>query len=289
VAPVGGHPFFWPRLSLHPVSLFAPTLLPVDLPDGPAPTLWRIADVAGPGDAVRDILVALPPGYAEQTTRYPVVYLQDGQNCFDPSTAFARHWELLEALADVGSRRPAILVGVPNLGIERLQEYSPFDDVIRGPGDGAAYLRFLSGTVKPLIDAAFRTRPGRESTAIAGSSMGGLLSLYGVIAGAATFGAAWVMSPALWYADAAIFEWLATQPAPVGRIWLDAGVQEGLDELLDARRMRDLLIARGWKLEDTLRYHEDPDGDHDEASWGRRVREHWSTLIGMLSAPPTPR
>lgn len=267
---------------------FAPTPLPVELPDGPTPTLWRLADVVGPLDAVRDITVALPPGYAEQTTRYPVVYLQDGQNCFDPATAFARHWGLLETLADVGRRRPAILVGIPNLGVERLQEYSPFDDVIRGPGEGAAYLRFVTRTVKPLIDAAFRTRPDRESTAIAGSSMGGLISLYGVIAGAATFGAAWVMSPALWYADAEIFDWLATQPAPVGRIWLDAGVQEGLDELHDTRRMRDLLVARGWKLDDTLRYLEDPDGDHDEESWGRRVHEQWNTLTGMLALPRTP-
>ena len=271
------------------MSQFLPVPLPVTIPDGPAPTLWRIADVPGPGSAVRDVLVALPPGYTEQTTRYPVVYLQDGQNCFDPATSFATHWGLLETLAERGGRRPAILVAIPNLGIERLQEYSPFDDILRGAGEGAAYLRFVSRTVKPLIDAAFRTRPGRESTAIAGSSMGGLISLYGVIAGAATFGAGWVMSPAFWYADGAIFEWLAEQPAPVGRIWLDAGVPEGIDELLNLRRMRQLLSDRGWRLDDTLRYLEDSTGDHDEIAWGRRVRENWNTLVGMLAEGGTAR
>ncbi|MEO5798871.1 MAG: alpha/beta hydrolase-fold protein [Gemmatimonadales bacterium] len=260
-----------------------PVPLPVDLADGPAPTLWRFARVAGPGTAVRDILVALPPGYAEGSTRYPVVYLQDGQNCFDPATSFAGHWRLLETLALHGARRPVILVAIPNLGVERLHEYSPFDDIIRGPGEGAAYLAFLSQIVKPLVDANFRTRPERESTGIAGSSMGGLISLYGVIAGAATFGVAWALSPALWYADASIFGWIAEQPAPVGRIWLDAGDLEGADEIADVRRMRQLLIRRGWRLDDTLRVFEDPEGDHDEASWAQRVSAHWSTLVGMLA------
>lgn len=264
-----------------------PVPLPVDLDDGPAPTLWRFADVKGPGTAVRDVLVALPPGYAEGTRRYPVVYLQDGQNCFDPATSFAGHWQLLETLASQGARRPAILVAIPNLGLERLQEYSPFDDIIRGPGEGAAYLSYLAQTVKPLVDGAFRTRPDRASTAIAGSSMGGLIALYGVVAGAATFGAAWVLSPALWYADDAIFDWLAEQPAPVGRIWLDAGALEGVDELADVSRMRDLLVQRGWRLDDTLCYLEDPDGDHDEAAWGRRVLTHWDTLVGMLAPSGT--
>lgn len=264
-----------------------PVPLPVDLPEGPAPTLWRFANVTGPGSAVRDIHVALPPGYAEGTRRYPVVYLQDGQNCFDPATSFAGHWHLLETLAAEGAVRPAILVAVPNLGLERLHEYSPFDDIIRGPGEGAAYLRFLAGTVKPLIDATFRTRRERELTAIAGSSMGGLIALYGVIAEAATFGVAWVMSPALWYAEDAVYDWLAEQPGPVGRIWLDAGELEGVDEIADVRRMRDLLVQRGWRLDDTLRYLEDPEGDHDEASWSRRVADHWAALIGMLAQRST--
>ncbi|MEP6589960.1 MAG: alpha/beta hydrolase-fold protein [Gemmatimonadota bacterium] len=268
-----------------PISLS----LPVPIADGPAPTLWRFADVHGPGTATRDILVALPPGYAAGQSRYPVVYLQDGQNLFDPSTAYVMPWNLLETLAVHGTRQPAILVGIPNLGLERLHEYSPFDDIIRGAGEGAAYLDFVATIVKPLVDSHFRTLPGRTSTAIAGSSMGGLIALYGVVADAATFGVAWAMSPALWYADSAIFDWLAEQPAPVGRIWLDAGVLEGQDELHDVQRMRDLLVSRGWRLDDSLRYLEDPEGDHDEVAWGRRVQEHWSTMVGMLAGRESTR
>jgi predicted alpha/beta superfamily hydrolase len=210
-----------------------------------------------------------------------VIYLQDGQNCFDPATSYAGHWGLLETLAR-HPRRPAILVAIPNLGHGRLREYSPFDDVVRGKGEGAAYLRYLVRTVKPLIDANFRTRPEREYTAIAGSSMGGLLALHALIKEAGTFSAAWVMSPALWYAGGAIHQWVATQPGPVGQIWLDTGMEEGEDQLDEVRSMRDLLVRRGWELDRNLHYHEDPDGDHDEASWGRRVDAEWGRLMGML-------
>ena len=107
-------------------------------------------------------------------------------------------------------------------------------------------------------------------------------ALHALIAEARTFSAAWVMSPALWYAGGAIFDWIATQPGPVGQLWLDTGVEEGEDQLDEVRQMRDLLIQRGWRLDDALHYHEDPEGDHDEASWGRRVDEKWRRLVGML-------
>jgi predicted alpha/beta superfamily hydrolase len=257
--------------------------LPVEIPDGVSPpSLWSFPEVAGPGEATREILVALPPHYDEHPrTRYRVIYLQDGQNCFDPATSYAGHWSLLETMARHATH-PVILVGVPNLGHGRLREYSPFDDVVRGPGEGAEYLRYLVRTVKPLVDSHFRTKPGRDSTGIAGSSMGGLLALHALIAEARTFSAAWVMSPALWYAGGAIFDWMARQPGPVGQLWLDTGMEEGEDQLDEVRRMRDLLVQRGWRLDDALHYHEDPEGDHDEASWGRRVDEKWRRLVGML-------
>jgi predicted alpha/beta superfamily hydrolase len=112
--------------------------------------------------------------------------------------------------------------------------------------------------------------------------MGGLFALYALLAGAATFGAAWALSPALWYADAAIYRWLRKQPGPYGRIYLDVGVLEGEDELFDVRRMRDLLLDRGWTQGGSLRYREDPEGGHNEASWGRRLDEEWPRLVAML-------
>lgn len=244
--------------------------------------LHVIPAVVGPGDASRDILVATPPGYETGSRHHPVAYLLDGQNLFDPATSYAGDWGLLETLEEKGGRSPMLLVGVPNLGAERLHEYSPFDDPVRGPGEGEAFLRWLVTTVKPLVDRRFRTRPARRHTAIGGSSMGGLFALYALLAGAATFGAAWAMSPALWYADGEIFRWLAHRPGPVGRLYLDVGAREGDDELFDARRIHDLLLDRGWVQGSNFRYVEDPEGEHNEASWGRRVREEWRELTGMV-------
>lgn len=247
------------------------------------PVLHVFPDIGGPGDAVRDLLVATPPGYDTSRRRYPVVYLLDGQNLFDPATSYAGDWGLLDTLDAQGGAASVILVGVPNLGPDRLREYSPFDDPVRGPGEGVEFLDWIVRTVKPLVDARFRTLRTRQHTAIGGSSMGGLFALWALVAGAATFGAAWVLSPALWYADGEIFRWLARQPAPVGRLYLDIGGAEGDDELYDARRMRDLLLDRGWVMGGTLEYFEDPDAGHDEAAWGRRVAEQWKALVGMVS------
>jgi predicted alpha/beta superfamily hydrolase len=283
--------------SPSPFSLLTFSLLPFSpspfspSPFSPSPSsllpylggvLHTIPSVVGPGDAVRDVLVATPPGYESGTRRHPVVYLQDGQNLFDEETSFAGSWSLLETLEEVDVSLPPIIVGIPNLGPERLREYSPFDDVIRGEGEGVGYLRWLTEVVKPTIDREFRTLPEREHTAVGGSSMGGLFAMYALLGGAATFGSAWVMSPAFWYADGAIFRWLARQPAPVGRIYLDIGLKEDAEAVDDARRMRDLLVNRGWKPGSTLEYVEDPEGDHDEASWARRLRDEWRRLVGML-------
>jgi predicted alpha/beta superfamily hydrolase len=243
--------------------------------------------VTGPGAARREVQVAAPPGWDPVTgPALPVLYLQDGQNLFDPATSYAGHWGVLETLAELGGAHPMLVVGVPNLGVGRLKEYSPFDDAIRGVGEGVGYLNWLRTVVKPLVDESCATLPEREHTGVGGSSMGGLFAIYAVLGGAASFGAAVVMSPALWYADGAVFRWLRRQPGPVGQIHLDVGLLEGEDTVFDARRMHDLLLDRGWTLGTSLHYDEDVEGDHDEASWARRLRERWARIVGMLSPPP---
>ena len=108
--------------------------------------------------------------------------MHDGQNLSDPGTAFAGTWELdatLERLAGRGIE--AIVVGVHNVGVDRLAEYSPFPDRRHGGGDADAYLAFLAQSLKPRIDRTFRTRPERDATVMLGSSMGGLVSLYALL------------------------------------------------------------------------------------------------------------
>jgi hypothetical protein len=149
----------------------------------------------------RDLYVYLPRGYGESGQRYPVLYMQDGQNLFDDALSFAGEWHLDEALENDPALPPCIVVGIPNTGPRRLDEYTPFMDAKHGGGDGERYLDFLVETVKPLIDADFDTLPDPENTGIGGSSLGGLISLYGFFARPGTFGFAAVMSPSIWFAD----------------------------------------------------------------------------------------
>jgi hypothetical protein len=127
----------------------------------------------------RDIQVYLPPSYKASGRQYPVIYMHDGQNLFDPELSFAGEWgvdETMERLAPEGFE--AIVVAIPNMAGERSHEYSPWVDPRVGGGKGDAYLDFIVDTLKPQIDRRFRTERGRQHTGIVGSSMGGLISLY---------------------------------------------------------------------------------------------------------------
>lgn len=234
----------------------------------------------------RDLLVALPPGYAGSTTSHPVIYLQDGQNLFDPATSYAGDWNLLPALErPAGEGSLPILVGIPNTGRRRRYEYGPFRDIIHGGGGGDRYLAFVAETVKPLVDASFRTRPERSHTVIAGSSLGGLISLYGLFRYADVFGAAGALSPALWFAGGAILRFVEElADLSVGRLYVDVGTAEGSEALRDVRRLRELLRAAGRIPGRDFSYVEEEGGEHDELAWGRRFGEAIPFLLGSQGA-----
>jgi predicted alpha/beta superfamily hydrolase len=199
--------------------------------------------------------------------------MQDGQNLFDPKASFAGSWRVDLAMNWAAARRlEAIVVGVPNAGEERIAEYSPFDDPEGGPGRGGEYVSHLAGMIKPLVDARFRTLPQRETTGVAGSSMGGLISLYAFFARPDVFGVMGALSPSLWFGERAIFGLLEAAPSQPGRLYLDVGRLEGAKTLEDARRLRDLLRAKGYAQGAHLRYVEDRAGRHEEAAWSRRFR-----------------
>ena len=242
----------------------------------------------------RTVDVYLPASYPSGR-RYPVVYMQDGQNLSDPATAFAGNtWDLygtLERLSASGLE--TIVVGIYNMGEARLGEYSPFPDRRHGGGDADAYLEFLTATLKPRIDRLFRTRVHRDETAILGSSMGGLLSLYAYFRHPSIFGGAGVMSPSIWFGQGAILDFVKEARTPVGRLYVDVGTHEGAGTLRDARRLGRLLARKGFARDrrarrvraeyrgvdrrgrhhgkPRVRYIEDPAGHHNEASWARRL------------------
>ena len=230
----------------------------------------------------RPLIVSTPASYRSGDRRYPVLYMQDGQNLFDPRTSFAGDWGLSASLGWASRRGiEPIVVGLYNTGPTRFNEYSPFVEPGAGGGAGDRYLEFVTRTVKPLVDGRFRTLPDPRSTGIAGSSLGGLISLYAFFRIPSVFGFVGALSPSLWFGNEAIFDVVARfpRPRPEGRIYLDIGLREGQRHVLLARKMCDLLIERGFEPRRTLRYVEDRDGAHREADWGRRFRKALPFLL----------
>lgn len=242
----------------------------------------------------REILVYLPPSYSQGERRYPVVYMHDGQNLFDAATSFAGEWgvdETLEELSREGIE--AIVVGIPNLGAERLKEYSPFVDRRHGGGLGDLYVDFIADTLKPVIDSTFRTRPERAHTGIFGSSMGGLISLYAFFQRPETFGFVGAMSPAFWFAGGAILPYIRHAQPNQGKVYLDVGEKESpaarrrwweIPLLASLRkshceRVASLLERKGCD-EEHLRFVVDPAGEHNEAAWRRRLPDALRFLLG---------
>jgi predicted alpha/beta superfamily hydrolase len=226
----------------------------------------------------RDLVVYLPPGYAAQRSRrYPVLYMHDGQNLFDPATAFVpgQHWrlgEMADMLIAEGRVQPLIIVGVHHSGHGRLHEYTPTKDPRLGGGLAKAYGRMLIEEVKPFIDRRYRTRPGREQTGLGGSSLGGLSTMYLGLRHPEVFGLLAVMSPSVWWGKRAILRYVPrVKPKPDTRIWLDMGTAESKHGLADARRLRSALVQAGWREDVDLAYSEHEGATHTEAAWAERV------------------
>lgn len=230
----------------------------------------------------RDILVYLPPSYSNTKRQYPVIYMHDGQNLFDAYTSFVGEWqvdETLEALSQEGLE--AIVVGLPHMETARLDEYSPFyDSICQQGGQGDQYLAFIVETVKPLIDRTFRTLPAGRYTGLCGSSMGGLISLYGFFRHAGLFGFVGAMSPAFWFAQDDLFTYLEAAPFQPGKIYLDTGTAEmvnvaGYGEMAVPPTvvidMYQLLQRKGYLPGETVWYVEDEGAVHNEAAWANRL------------------
>ncbi len=241
-------------------------------------------------------MVYLPPDYEKDSDRrYPVLYLQDGQNVFDGATSFiaGKEWradETAEQLIRAGKVEPLIIVAVYNTGVDRLDEYSPAKDTTYNRGGlGDAYARMLIFDLKPMIDRDYRTLKDAANTGVGGSSLGALVSLYAGIEYSRVFGKVAAVSPAVWWADRDILTRVQALPnkQPV-RIWLDTGTNEGpkRDEVVrNARELCNALMAKGWKLRDDLMYLEVPGGEHNESAWAARFGSILEFLFPLRRNP----
>jgi predicted alpha/beta superfamily hydrolase len=254
----------------------------------------------------RDVRVWLPPGYEATDARYPVIYFHDGQNVFRPGGPFGC-WFAEDAAAEeikAGRMCEAIIVAIPNnesdAGRARMTEYQPPTDINprdpqRGNGICDRYAKFLLEKVKPSIDAKYRTLSGREDTAVVGSSMGGLVSLWlGLNTDA--FGAVGVFSPAFWTSPNFTMSVMAGSKKDGLRIYMDMGTEEKGnltgDYWKDALAVREALLKQGYAEGEDFLWNPGEGDEHNEKAWAKRLPVALRFLmpgdVGSAS-PPTDR
>ncbi len=228
----------------------------------------------------RRIWIYLPTDYSTSTKTYPVIYMHDGQNLFDAFYSFSGEWGVDESLAakqnlgDFG----AIVIGIDNGGSNRMNELNPWVHPLYGGGQGNQYLEFIVNTLKPYVDSAFRTKPDRLNTGIAGSSMGGLISLYGGIKYQNTFGKVGVFSPAFWIAPQ-LYSYVRNAPIiNTPKIFIIGGGKESANLENEMIAMVDTLNNTGYPLSQ-INYQLKPDGQHSEWFWKREFPAVYSWLF----------
>ena len=227
----------------------------------------------------RHVLVYLPPEYElSPKLKFPVLYLNDGQNLFDGATSYIKgeDWgvdETVEQLIEAGEIEPLIIVGIYNTGESRVDDYTPSPDSRFNRGGNAdKYGKFLVEELKPFIDRTYRSKPGASHTGLGGSSLGGLVSLHLGLEHPSVFGKLLIMSPSVWWDRGTIVRQVQRlEVKPSTRIWLDVGTHEGLAPAKHVRVLRDALRMRGWRLGSDLEYFEAKGALHNEIAWGDRV------------------
>lgn len=238
---------------------------------------WNVTIPQLSGDKTRRAYLYLPDSYEKQKEkRYPVMYMFDGHNVFfDSDATYGKSWGMGKYLDK--SKKELIIVAVEcnHEGNSRLQEYSPitFDNATLGriKGKGRTYMKWLVEELKPYIDANYRTLPGRESTFLAGSSMGGLMALYGSCAFNQVFQRAACLSPSLWVDSGKLIELIARTHVKTDTcIYMDYGSQEMFNHAANGEAlmaMSHLLLSKRVNL--TVRIV--PGGTHSEASWEKQI------------------
>ena len=251
----------------------------------------------------RTIRVLLPAGYDDKANaqrRYPVFYLLDGQNVFDACLSdVSRHeWgadEITGRLTAAGQLPAMIVVGVDHAGARRAHEYLPYKDFVGNPDmdepAGKRFPDFLARDVMPLVNGTYRTLTGAPNTGIGGSSYGGVATLYALLARPNDFGYGLIESPTLWVGMGQLVRDTRPLAALPFKVFVGFGGKEAEDPVVSRKLIGfvDDLAAnlRAAGYDDTnLRVVIDPEAEHTEAAWEKRLPGALTFLVGDWKAPP---
>jgi predicted alpha/beta superfamily hydrolase len=226
----------------------------------------------------RTIYIYLPPDYYTSHKHYPVIYAQDGQNLFNEATAFHREWKIDKTLNQLHKKKDhgAIVVGINNGGGHRVHEYSPWSRPRIGGGEADRYVDFLADTLKPYIDTHFRTISSPDTTALLGSSMGGLFALYGALKRGDAFKRVGSLSPSFWFSSH-IYEFAERHVTPSHKLYIAGSEKE-------SQYMRPALQGMYWSLhkgglpDANMHIVLRDKGKHNEVFWRTEFKKMYTWL-----------
>jgi predicted alpha/beta superfamily hydrolase len=222
-------------------------------------------------DRQRRVVALLPYDYYKSDKRYPVIYLHDAQNLFDKNSPYG-NWAIDEKIAVLTERNQGefIVIAVDHGGTNRQHEFNPLINHLRlGKGEGRKWVKFMAQTLKPHIDATLRTLPQREHTAIGGSSLGGLVSIYAGLMFPDIYAKLMIFSPSLWLTQHVRFEEINFMRPQATKIYIYAGGKEGASMLPNVDSFRENMgkLDQG-RNQVEIKCTFDPNGEHSEANWG---------------------
>lgn len=255
----------------------------------------------------RTIRVLLPAGYADATSRdrrYPVLYLLDGQNVFDACLSDLSHheWGADEAVRKLVAEKKIpslIVVGVDHAGKDRAREYLPYKDFIGNPDmdepSGKRFPDFMAREVMPLVDGNYRTLTGPSNTGIGGSSYGGVATLYALLTKPNTFGYGLIESPTLWVGMGQLVRDTSPLVAMPQKVFVGFGGKESSepeynDKMVGLIRQVETSFRAAGYDDTNFRFVVDPEAEHTEAAWEKRLPGALAFLFGdwKPTAPPSP-
>lgn len=230
----------------------------------------------------RKIWIYLPPDYTTSGKKYPVVYMEDGQNLFNDATSFSGEWKVDETLNALFSQHKtdAIVIGIENGGAERLNEYSPWINKKYGGGKGDLYTDFLANTLKPYIDKNYRTLTQPKYTALIGSSMGGLISFYAGVKYPNKFGKLGIFSPSFWFAPQDLTFYLRKNAKKLknSKIYFYAGLKESEEMVSDIKKAEAELLKQGVSAKN-IKTNFSAEGTHSEFYWSQEFGRAFEWLF----------
>jgi predicted alpha/beta superfamily hydrolase len=219
----------------------------------------------------RRVSILLPFDYETSDKRYPVIYLQDGQNLFNDYSPYGT-WAVDKRMAVLQERGhgDVIVVAIDHGGVERISEFTPYDNTKFGIAAGKMYARFMVETLKPYIDFKYRTLPQREHTGIGGSSMGALISIYAALMYPQVYSKMMIFSPSLWLTQKIYFDAIHFSSPFFTKIYVYAGGKEGSNMVPNVQRFREAIARRGHDSTNVdFELSIDPNGLHNEERWGK--------------------